>query len=563
MNKTTFKLTVVLTLLCLGLSSCGVEHYFRSSNAPNVLFPTIPKGETQKDVAADVHVQQNSSSVPLVSTAVAGENLLNNPSFENGVSDWGVCDGAAQLLSSTEASSGLKSAQLTTGCLYQSVQVDAGQDISFSCHAKVTNATGWSGLGLSFADADWMKVADAPSQTLTGDTYRDYVTTSTAPIATKYASIWAYTDGSINLDDCKVFFGEPAAPAGNLLLNGSFDSANATQTAWNSCGEADNYTLNGQLNITGQACLYQTVNARADLSYKLSCNSKSDGSNWSSMILSMLNENWETIVEDYAQIDSTNFSEKSIVLTTPSNARHVAVTFYNEGVSTYESCSLTATSDTLPPEPVDDSLVGHWTFDETSGETALDSSSYENNANVLNGDWATGQVSGALSMNGGDNSIVRIPLSDSLRSTGGATGNKITVMAWGYRTANHNVALISHGYPDLFFGYHGPQYKWQIRNQDGTFAACYAGNAPLNEWQHLVGTFDGSSAKLFVNGVEICSKTLTGAIPMSESPFLISGYINGNGQIIDEITGKIDDVRIYNRALSATEIQEVYNAATQ
>jgi len=164
-------------------------------------------------------------------------------------------------------------------------------------------------------------------------------------------------------------------------------------------------------------------------------------------------------------------------------------------------------------------------------------------------------------MNGGDDSIVRIPLSDSLRSTGGSIANKITVMAWGYRTANHNVALISHGYPDLFFGYHGPQYKWQLRNQNGTFVECYAGNAPLNEWQHVAATFDGSRAILYVNGIEICNRPLAGAIPMDESPFLISGYINNNNQIVDEITGKIDDVRIYNKALNQTEIQAIFEAA--
>ncbi len=567
MYKGHFKLISILVLLCLALSSCGIEHYFRTSNQPNVLFPSIPKGVEQKNVAADVHVQQNASDVPLVSAAVAGENLLMNPGFEEGINDWGSCGDVTDLQPSTDAYEGLQSMMLSTGCFYQSVQVSAGQDISFSCQSKVANATGWSGMGLSFADSDWNTTLSAPSQTISGMDYREYATTETAPANTKYASIWAYSDGSLNIDDCKVYFGEPAAPSGNLLLNPNFDVPTTVPANWQSCGAEDNFNLDGNLNLTGLTCLYQTVNARANLNYTLNCTAKYDGTSWSSMILSTLDENWQAITEEYMQIDTTDFTEKTLTAETSELTRHVAVTFYNEGQATYESCSLTATStggtpdsptpDTPDPNgPNASSLVGHWTFDETSGTTANDSSSYNNTATVENGGWAAGKVANALSMNGGDDSIVRIPLSDSLRST----SSNITVMAWGYRTANHNVALISHGYPDLFFGYHGPQYKWQFRNQDGTFAACYAGNAPLNEWQHLAATFDGSTAVLYANGIEICSRPLSGTIPMAESDFLISGYINGGGQIIDEITGKIDDVRIYNEALSQSDIEAIYQA---
>lgn len=224
---------------------------------------------------------------------------------------------------------------------------------------------------------------------------------------------------------------------------------------------------------------------------------------------------------------------------------------YNGNTDIQDSDETTVTIK-IPPPTSD--LVGWWKFDEGSGTTAADSSGNNNTANIQNGGWGSGKIAGALQMDGGNNSIVRIPNSTSLRTT----TNTITVMGWAYRTANHNVAVISHNYPDVFFGFHGPQFKWQFRNTSNQFVECYAGNAPLNQWFHLAGTYDGSNGKLYVNGSEICSKPLTGSIPMSDAPFTISGYLSGS-TIIDEITGKIDDVRIYNRALSISEIKKIYD----
>jgi len=209
---------------------------------------------------------------------------------------------------------------------------------------------------------------------------------------------------------------------------------------------------------------------------------------------------------------------------------------------------------------IDNSLVGWWKFDEGRGATVSDSSGNGETATIVNGGWGDGKVGAALKMDGGNDSIVTIPLSDKLRSTAG----NITVMGWAYRTAQHNVDIVGHGYPALFLGFHGPRFKWQVENTHGTKASCYADpeyRAVLNQWFHLAGTYDGRTARLYVDGVQICStwSWLSGAIEMPEVPFTISGYMRDSGEIVDEITGKIDDVRIYNRVLSVDEIQAIYN----
>jgi len=78
---------------------------------------------------------------------------------------------------------------------------------------------------------------------------------------------------------------------------------------------------------------------------------------------------------------------------------------------------------------------------------------------------------------------------------------------------------------------------------------------PLNSWQHLVMLYDGSHLKLFVNGNEELTSDYTGDIDSIGTPVLVgkSGYEGGI------FNGIIDEVRIYNRALSDEEIKILYN----
>jgi len=213
-----------------------------------------------------------------------------------------------------------------------------------------------------------------------------------------------------------------------------------------------------------------------------------------------------------------------------------------------------ATLDTAPE--------GWWTFDEGSGDTAADASGHGNGAMVRDGGWDNGKIDGALSMDGDNRGIVIVPMSPGLR----ATAEAITVMGWVRRENDQNAALVSHGYPDLFLGFHGLQFKWEIETVRNKRAACYADPknvATPGQWFHLAGTYDGSTARLYVDGREICSKHLWfgGAIKMPDRPFTISGYFNAQGGIVDEVYGLVDDVRLYARALDAQEIDTIYQAA--
>jgi hypothetical protein len=76
--------------------------------------------------------------------------------------------------------------------------------------------------------------------------------------------------------------------------------------------------------------------------------------------------------------------------------------------------------------------------------------------------------------------------------------------------------------------------------------------SPLNTWTHLTATYDGAAQRLFVNGVQASTRAQTGAMRVSTGAL----RIGGNSLWNDEwFAGLIDEVRVYNRALTAAEIQ--------
>lgn len=94
-----------------------------------------------------------------------------------------------------------------------------------------------------------------------------------------------------------------------------------------------------------------------------------------------------------------------------------------------------------------------------------------------------------------------------------------------------------------------------ITDVAGTAGANYTENLPTDKYTYLCGTYDGSGLKLYVNGGLAGSLAKTGAVSTGGIT-RISGYDNG----AEPFLGKIDQVRIYNRALSEAEVRQNFNA---
>ena len=208
-----------------------------------------------------------------------------------------------------------------------------------------------------------------------------------------------------------------------------------------------------------------------------------------------------------------------------------------------------ATTPAAPPPP--SGLVGAWAFNEGSGATAADASGRGNTGTLSGASWTPqGRYGGALGFSGA--SRVQVPDSASLDLTTG-----MTLSAWIMPTANQSGwRTIMQKETDAYF-LNASNGTGALRpSGGGTFGAgdSYVSGttaSPVNAWTHVAFTYDGATQRLFVNGTQVASRAQTGNIQTTNNPL----WIGGNNPYGEYFTGLIDEVRVYNKALSATEIQ--------
>ncbi len=215
-----------------------------------------------------------------------------------------------------------------------------------------------------------------------------------------------------------------------------------------------------------------------------------------------------------------------------------------------------------PCAPVAPGLVSWW-----RGEG--DASDFVGiNNGVLEGGmaFATGEVGQAFSFNG-TNADVRVPASASL-NVGLAGG--FTIETWiqpGDVTSGHPLAEWNNGstYGTHFWIFGNPQSIYM--NVLDTSGTCHDLNAPANilnttNFQHVAATYDKASgvATLYYNGLAVATANFGSVTPQTSYNLFLgrrpAGVSSGYYQ------GLMDEVSLYSRALSASEIQAIYNAGS-
>ena len=166
---------------------------------------------------------------------------------------------------------------------------------------------------------------------------------------------------------------------------------------------------------------------------------------------------------------------------------------------------------------------------------------------------------GSLSFNG-SNDYVDCGNTASLSAIGGTTN--ITVSGWAYYTAyggggNSYSVLTVKGYPWTWL-LENPSNTFKFRISAGGFDVSVDDTSThlLNTWYNVVGTYDGSNMRIYVNGVLKNTTAQTGTLATNSETAKIGTYQGTNYNL----TGRISNVSIYNRALSAAEITQNYNA---
>jgi hypothetical protein len=203
-------------------------------------------------------------------------------------------------------------------------------------------------------------------------------------------------------------------------------------------------------------------------------------------------------------------------------------------------------------------LVAAYSFGAGTGTTAKDSSGL-NNTGILSGAiWTTaGRFGRALSFNGVNN-VVTVNDAASLDLT-----TAMTLEAWVYPTATMNgwrgvIQKETTGAIVYYLHANSSTNRPATGILVGTEKQLHGPSlVPLNTWTHLAATYDGATQRLYVNGVQVASRAQTGPMGVSGSPL----RIGGNSVWGEYFQGRIDEVRVYNRALTAAQITTDMNTA--
>ncbi len=200
-------------------------------------------------------------------------------------------------------------------------------------------------------------------------------------------------------------------------------------------------------------------------------------------------------------------------------------------------------------------LVGYWKFDESGGTVAADSSGTGNDG-TLHGvpQWVTGKLGGALDFDGSTD-YVEIPHDPSLSIT-----DAITISAWTNMRANASgeMAIVSKGgwaandLPYELTETPGDVIFWQFYD-DGGRDTCSPNSPPVSEWHHIAATYDGKIFKCYIDGVLAEEWAYVGKMPQNTASVTIGRRSRGG----TFFNGMIDDVAIFNHALSAEEIPNI------
>ena len=230
----------------------------------------------------------------------------------------------------------------------------------------------------------------------------------------------------------------------------------------------------------------------------------------------------------------------------------------NTGQQTWSAYANTNSQNTIPV--VTNGLVGEWTLNQASGAAAYDSTGSGLTGTLVNGpSWQTSgcELADCLSFSSGSSQYVNLGSPSALQLY-----SSLTVAAWIRFTSDPaSSQTILTSYNGNYLGY------GLMLTSAGKVGFLIGGGTSTNYWVtspsalstsawHLViGTFDGSTQRLYVDGSLVVSGTASAASYSGQG--VLIGYSTG-GYLATYFNGKMNDIRLYSHALSPAEVSTLY-----
>jgi len=207
-------------------------------------------------------------------------------------------------------------------------------------------------------------------------------------------------------------------------------------------------------------------------------------------------------------------------------------------------------------------LVGYWNLDQGSGSIANDSSGYNNHGTIYGASWTSGKVNGGLNFDG-FNDYVNCGNNATLDPT-----KEATIAAWvNFKklpsTAGHIMAVAGRSYNGADLDMQAePDNKFKFYIGSGAPNVAISNTvAQADKWYHVVGTYQANSnIKIYVNGTLDGTTSIGIARVHNPGTFCFGASSYWGGRFFN---GTIDEVKIYNRALSAEEVKAEYEGTAK
>jgi len=204
-------------------------------------------------------------------------------------------------------------------------------------------------------------------------------------------------------------------------------------------------------------------------------------------------------------------------------------------------------------------LVGYWHFDEGTSTIVHDTTGYGSNGSIQGAPaWDSGSSCKAgecLDFNGSSD-FITVTSTEALD-----VEDSVSVSAWLYTNGTSRQSVVAMGdgndYTNNYQIFIDTQATFSVGEGSYATYASKAGAITSGSWYHIVGTFDGSTAKVYVNGSLGGQDTFSGTRQSGGSLRIGSRAYSGSPQWY--FNGIIDEIRIYDSVLSEDEILDMYN----
>lgn len=238
---------------------------------------------------------------------------------------------------------------------------------------------------------------------------------------------------------------------------------------------------------------------------------------------------------------------------TAGNGEHALAAVVRDPTGNSITCDAVPVTVANVPPTVPPGRVASYGFDEGSGVIAGDRSGTGNTGSITGATWTpSGRAGGALTFDG-SNDMVTVADAASLDLTAGMTIDAWVrpevIGDWSTVVLKEAAGGLAYG---LYASDNGSRAAGYVNVGGGDEAAFSPGDISTGTWTHLALTFDGASLRLYVDGTLVRTTAVSGPIRTTTRAL----RIGGNAVWGEWFSGTIDEVNVYDRALTPAEIAQ-------